>query len=144
MKFARKFAREIFWSEIEESKDSNVADVPSLNPDISSVVPINESHYRYILFIQNKKPPQIDTSMAVDEIATPIIGDDEITDKVKLGGGQYGQVYKAKFRHQTVAVKELYVNPSDLTEDELKRVKLEVDILRFELVTFYILHFVLI
>ena len=97
----------------------------------SSVYQIEEGHYRYILYML-KGPSMANRVMPspVDEISEPIIEENEILDREKLGSGQFGQVYRAKFRHQVVAVKVLNVNPSNLTADELQRVKLEVDILR--------------
>ena len=131
MKYARKFARAIDWADVEDITDAKLQNLPKL-VDGKSIYQIEESHYRYFLYML--KSPSTTGARAsvgtVEEISTPIITEDEITDREELGSGQFGQVYRAKFRHQPVAVKVLYVNPSELTEDELKRVKLEVEILR--------------
>ena len=131
MKFARKFAREISWSEIADSEDPVLSDFPTVTNG-KTIYQITEKHYRFILFLQKKKPePVMNNVSAPEDLSQTIVHEEEITNKEKLGSGQFGQVYRAKFRHQTVAVKILNVNPSDLSDAELRSVKLEVDILRY-------------
>ena len=130
MKYARKFNRPIDWADVEDITDAKLQNLPRILSD-RTVYEIEEAHYRYFIYmLRAPVSTRIVDSTPVEEISAPIISEYEITDRSEIGSGQFGSVYRAKFRYQPVAVKVLHVNPKELSADDLKRVQLEVEILR--------------
>ena len=140
LKYSRKFATSVPWAPLAASNDPKLAELPDLSRFPSqSVFSIQERHHRFILMLQ--RSPEAASTLRGDSggdspqfqrgsVAAPVISQEDLQLDHVLGSGQFGKVYRATFRYQTVAVKVLDVKPDSLSERELASVKMEVDILQ--------------
>ena len=140
LKFSRKFTP-VPWAPLMASQDPKLAGLPDVTfARRQTIFPLKEEHHRVVTMLARTPAAEAEalgqpgaansSHVQRERVEAPVITDNDLILGEELGTGQFGKVYRAKFRHQPVAVKILNVRPTDLSNAELESVKMEVDVLQ--------------
>jgi len=129
LRFCRQFSHPISWMDVQSSHDPQLEGLPVIR-ETQCIYSITLAHHKKILSLSAPSRGVESAYPPVEQILPTTISESEITKQDVLGSGQYGTVYRALFRHSIVAAKVLSADVSELTTEEIEKLKVEAKILQ--------------